>query len=100
LLPELFSVKVKVLGGGFNLWLGDNISILSMVKRAHLLFLTRGTLDGVPFDTVSCMDAKKSLLLYYSLKIPLLGALLNYGTNTMLRNGTPSPPSGPIFKIA
>jgi hypothetical protein len=40
LLPELFSVKVKVLGGGFGLWLGDNIAILSMVKRAHLLFLT------------------------------------------------------------
>jgi hypothetical protein len=39
------------------------------------------------------MDATKSLLLYYSLKIPLLGALLNYGTNTMLKNGTPSPPS-------
>jgi hypothetical protein len=41
LLPELFSVKVKVLGGGFGLWLGDDIAILSMVKRAHLLFLTR-----------------------------------------------------------
>jgi hypothetical protein len=40
LLPESFSVKVKVLGGGFGLWLGDNIAILSMVKRAHLLFLT------------------------------------------------------------
>ena len=35
----ILSVKVKVLGGGFNLWLGDNIVILSMVKRAHLLFL-------------------------------------------------------------
>ena len=33
-------VKVKVLGGGFGLWLGDNIAIFSMVKRAHLLFLT------------------------------------------------------------
>jgi hypothetical protein len=33
-------VKVKVVGGGFGLWLGDNITILSMVKRAHLLFLT------------------------------------------------------------
>jgi hypothetical protein len=40
LLPESFSVKVKVLGGGFSVWLGDNIVILSMVKRAHLLFLT------------------------------------------------------------
>jgi hypothetical protein len=28
------SLKVKVLGGGFNLWLGDNILILSMVKQA------------------------------------------------------------------
>jgi hypothetical protein len=36
----ILSVKVKVLGGGFGLWLGDNIAILSMVKRAHLLFLT------------------------------------------------------------
>jgi len=30
-----------VLEGGFGLWLGDNIAILSMVKRAHLLFLTQ-----------------------------------------------------------
>jgi hypothetical protein len=36
----ILSIKVKVLGGGFGLWLGDNIAILSMVKRAHLLFLT------------------------------------------------------------
>jgi hypothetical protein len=36
----ILSVKViKVLEGGFDLWLGDNIVILSMVKRAHLLFL-------------------------------------------------------------
>jgi hypothetical protein len=28
----ILSVKVKVLGGGFALWLGDNISIFSMVK--------------------------------------------------------------------
>jgi hypothetical protein len=26
-----------VFGGGFGLWLGDNIAILSMVKRAHPL---------------------------------------------------------------
>jgi hypothetical protein len=26
-----------VLGGGFGLWLGDNIAILSMVKQAQLL---------------------------------------------------------------
>jgi hypothetical protein len=25
-----------VLGGGFGLWLGDNIAILPMVKQAHL----------------------------------------------------------------
>jgi hypothetical protein len=29
---ELFYVKVKVLEGGFDLWLGDNIAILSMEK--------------------------------------------------------------------
>jgi hypothetical protein len=29
-----------VLGGGFVLWLGDNIAILSTVKQAHLLFIT------------------------------------------------------------
>jgi hypothetical protein len=29
---ELFFVKVKVLGGGFSLWLGENIAILPMVK--------------------------------------------------------------------
>jgi hypothetical protein len=34
----ILSIKVKVLGGGFDLWLGDNISILSMVKQAHLFF--------------------------------------------------------------
>jgi hypothetical protein len=28
----ILSVKVKVLGGGFTLWFGDNIAILSMVK--------------------------------------------------------------------
>jgi hypothetical protein len=27
-----FSVKVKVLEGGFGLWLGDNIAILSIIK--------------------------------------------------------------------
>jgi hypothetical protein len=42
----ILSVKVKVLGGGFSLWLGDNIAILFMVKRAHLLFLTKE--DDVP----------------------------------------------------
>jgi hypothetical protein len=36
----ILSVKVKVFRGGFSLWLGDNIAILSMVKQAHLLFLT------------------------------------------------------------
>jgi hypothetical protein len=33
-------VKVKVIRGGFGLWLGDNIVILSMVKQERLLFLT------------------------------------------------------------
>jgi hypothetical protein len=28
----ILSVKVKVLEGGFDLWLGENIAILSMVK--------------------------------------------------------------------
>ena len=28
----ILSVKVKVLGGGFGLWLGDNIARLTMVK--------------------------------------------------------------------
>jgi hypothetical protein len=28
----ILSVKVKVLGGAFSLWLGDNIVVLSMVK--------------------------------------------------------------------
>jgi hypothetical protein len=37
-LLESFSVKVKVLRGDFSLWLGDNIAILSMVKRAHPLY--------------------------------------------------------------
>jgi hypothetical protein len=36
----ILSFKVKVIRGGFSLWLGDNIVILSMVKREHLLFLT------------------------------------------------------------
>ena len=36
----ILSVKVKVLGGGFGLWLGDNIAILFMVKQEHILFLT------------------------------------------------------------
>jgi hypothetical protein len=60
----------------------------------------RDTLCGVAFAIVACMDATKSLLLCYALKIPLLGDLLNYGTNTVLKNGTPSPPSDPVFNIA
>jgi hypothetical protein len=40
LLSESFFFKVKVLGGGFGLWLGENIAILSILKRAHLLFIT------------------------------------------------------------
>jgi hypothetical protein len=42
LLSESFFVKVKVLGGGFGLWLGDNIVILYMVKRAHPLLSNIG----------------------------------------------------------
>jgi hypothetical protein len=34
----ILSFKVKVLEGGFGLWLGDNIYILFMVKQAHLFF--------------------------------------------------------------
>ena len=60
----------------------------------------RGTLYGVAFDIVACMAAIESLLLCYSLKIPLLFSLLNYGTNSMLNNGTPFPPSGQLFNIA
>jgi len=45
------------------------------------------------------MDATKSLH-FYALKIPLIYAQLNYGTNAMLNNGTPSPPRSPIFNIA
>jgi len=46
------------------------------------------------------MVAAKSLIFCYALKIPLLGASLNYGTNKMLKNGTPSPPSVLVFNIA
>jgi hypothetical protein len=54
---------------------------------------------GVVFDIVPCIVAIKYLLLFYALKIPLLGFMLNYGTNTMLKNGTLSLPSGPVFNI-
>jgi hypothetical protein len=36
-----------VLKVGFGLWLRDNIAILSMVKRAYLLFLTGQSLCKV-----------------------------------------------------
>jgi hypothetical protein len=39
-------------------------------------------------------------ILCYALKIPLLDAFLNYGTNTLLKNENPSPPSSLIFNIA
>jgi hypothetical protein len=32
----ILSFNVKVIGGGFILWLGENIAIFSMVKRKHL----------------------------------------------------------------
>jgi hypothetical protein len=44
----------------------------------------RGTVCGVVLDIVACMDSIEYLLLYYFLKIPDLGVLINYGTNTML----------------
>jgi hypothetical protein len=39
-----------VLRGGFGLWLGDNIVILSMVKGAHLLLsnIFQGHVDQKP----------------------------------------------------
>jgi hypothetical protein len=40
-LLKSFFVKVKVLEGGFGLWLGDNIVILPMVKREHPLLSNR-----------------------------------------------------------
>jgi hypothetical protein len=45
------------------------------------------------------MDAKKYLLLSYSLKIPLLYDLLNYGTNIRKAIGPLSPPIGSTFNI-
>jgi hypothetical protein len=66
LLLESFSVKVKVLEGGFSLWLGDNISILSMVKRAHPLFLTlrrctlcRSKMEIIDHFMVHCAFSKE-----------------------------------------
>jgi hypothetical protein len=39
LLPELFCLsRLRARGWPLCLWLGDNIAILSMVKRAHLFF--------------------------------------------------------------
>jgi hypothetical protein len=58
------------------------------------------TLYGVSFDIVVCMVAAKYLIFCYALKIPVLGASLNYGTNKMLKNGTASPPSVLVFNIA
>jgi hypothetical protein len=60
----------------------------------------RDTLCVVAFDIVACMDSIEYLLLYYSHTIPPLDALLNYGTNTTLKKGIPSPPSGLVFNIA
>ena len=34
----ILSVKVKVLGGGFGLWLDDNIAILSMLNEHNYYF--------------------------------------------------------------
>jgi hypothetical protein len=49
---------------------------------------------------LDCMATIESLLLCYALKVPPIGALFNSGTNKMLRNGTPSHPSGLIFNRA
>jgi hypothetical protein len=39
LLPELFCLsRLRCSGVALCLWLGDNIAILSTVKRAHLFF--------------------------------------------------------------
>jgi len=37
---------------------------------------------------------------FVMLSNPILDVMLNHGTSTMLKNGTLSPPSGPIFNIA
>jgi len=59
----------------------------------------RGTHYRVVFDIVAYMDVTKYLLLFNALKITLLDAMLNYGTNTMLKNGTPYPLSDLVFNI-
>jgi hypothetical protein len=41
LLLKSFSVKAKVIEGGFSLSLGDNIVILSMVKQSNPLLSNR-----------------------------------------------------------
>jgi hypothetical protein len=60
----------------------------------------RDTLCGVSFDTVAYMATIEYVFLYYALNIPLLGGMLNYFTNTMLKNGTPSPPNNLAFNIS
>jgi hypothetical protein len=54
----------------------------------------------LPFTLCPLWLLQNIFILFYALKIPLLDALLNYETNTMLMNGTPSPPNNPIFNIS
>jgi hypothetical protein len=59
----ILSVKVKVLRGGFGLWLGDNISILSVVKRAHLLFSNSSHVRDLQILLVKFMGFVNNLML-------------------------------------
>jgi hypothetical protein len=49
----------------------------------------RGTLGGVAFDTVACMDAIESLFLCCAKKIPLLYVFLSYGTRYNTKEWNP-----------
>jgi hypothetical protein len=50
----------------------------------------------LPFTLCPVWILQYLFILFYDLKIPILDALLNYETNTILMNGTPSPPNNPI----
>jgi hypothetical protein len=61
----------------------------------------RDTHYGVVFDTVAWMAITKSSTSSVMLsKYHSLDSLLNYGTSTIQKNGTPSPPSILVFNIA
>jgi hypothetical protein len=59
-----------MLGGGFDLWLDDNIAILSMVKRAHLLFRRtswysqQAKTSSLSFWSKSKVDQVKTIMTY------------------------------------